>query len=103
MVCFVSQVPDPYFNEPGFERQGRSCSSATKYNNDQRCNTLQYALLPALKNPPRLFEDVTRTHCKAKRINIQEQCKSWQKMVTGHHKQKMVAIVDEINAELDKL
>ena len=99
----LSQVPDPYFNEPGFERQGRTCREAVRYNNEQRFNTLQYALLPALRNPPRLFEDVTKSHCKAKRADIQEQCKSWQKMVDKQHEPQMVAIVAEINAELDKL
>ena len=103
VVCFLSQVPDPYLNEPGYERQGRACSQALQYNNEQRLNTLQYALPPALQNPPRLFEDVTKTHCRAKRADIQEQCKSWQKMVNKHHKPQMVAIVGEINAELDKL
>ncbi|KXZ45434.1 hypothetical protein GPECTOR_54g174 [Gonium pectorale] len=45
-------VSDPYYNEPGWERQAHTAAgrqAAADYANSQRYNTLAFAILPALK------------------------------------------------------
>ena len=56
-------VDDPYFNEPGYETsrasaQGKASNDA--YNKSQQYNTLQHAVLPALKQPDPCFAGVIR-------------------------------------------
>ena len=52
-------VPDPYFNEPGYEfsyntNEGKTCSR--RYNQNIREHTVQYAMIEQLKHPPVGFE-----------------------------------------------
>ena len=56
-------VDDPYFNEPGYESSrasthGKSANNA--YNKQQQLNTLQHAILPALKQPDPCFAEVIK-------------------------------------------
>jgi hypothetical protein len=67
-------VPNPYFNEPGYDRlegtpEGRRgrlvlfCfgglqSPSEHYNNERRVQTIRYAMIQHLRSPPAGFEDV---------------------------------------------
>ena len=58
-------VPEPYFNEPGHERDmstssGKSRSNA--YNIDVRQNTIKLAVLENLRKPPKDMERFIITH-----------------------------------------
>jgi baculoviral IAP repeat-containing protein 6 len=70
-------VEDPYFNEPGYEGQmgtpaGNVASAA--YNDTIRVQTLRLAMTGMLRNPPRGFEAVVRTHFAVLGPAIVEQC-----------------------------
>lgn len=73
-------VPDPYFNEPGFEQQmgtahGRAQSD--QYNHTIREGTLNFAMIDMLRNPPKGFEKVVRAHFLQRREFILEQSCRW--------------------------
>jgi ubiquitin-protein ligase len=73
-------VPDPYFNEPGFERErgtpiGKVQSDC--YNENIRRETLRYAIIEPLNTPSPLFKDVIQEHFKAKQQTLHLQLDSW--------------------------
>ncbi len=58
-------VPEPYFNEPGYEAsigtpQGKEHSA--HYNREVRRNTVRLAMVDMLEHPPAGFEDAVRMH-----------------------------------------
>ena len=58
-------VPQPYFNEPGYEstmlsENGRK--QDREYTANIREQTMHYAIQEQLRSPPRQFEDAVRTH-----------------------------------------
>jgi len=70
-------VPDPYFNEPGYEGsqgtpQGKAASK--QYSEDIRKHTLQIAILDQLKNTKSVFRDLVLRHCLLKRKKLLLQC-----------------------------
>ena len=82
------QVPEPYFNEPGYERsagtpQGDALSSS--YNSNIRKATLEWAILDQIRNPSPVFKDVIQTHFTLKRREIEAQVDEW---VRDHWKAK---------------
>jgi hypothetical protein len=92
-------VPEPYFNEPGYERtRGTATGTAQslEYDANIRQATVRWAMLEQLRNPPVCFTEVIRRHFflkRSKKINsfclinkfffifildeIIEQCESW--------------------------
>lgn len=73
-------VPDPYFNEPGFERsmgtdEGNGKNAA--YNAKIRCHTMQLAILEALKKPSPIFGQVVRDHFRLKASRVLAQLRKW--------------------------
>jgi len=66
-------VPEPYFNEPGFEgslgtKQGNAASM--QYNASIRRHTLKTAIHDQLKNRKSVFRDVILRHCLRKRAKL---------------------------------
>ncbi|CAG0913395.1 unnamed protein product [Notodromas monacha] len=75
-------VPDPYFNEPGFEKTRNTPSgvnAAKDYDANIRQATVRWAMLEHLRNPSPCFEDVISAHFWMKRGEILEQVKTWVK------------------------
>ncbi len=75
-------VPEPYFNEPGFEgslgtKQGNAASQ--QYNASIRRHTLKTAIHDQLKNRKSVFRDVILRHCLRKRGKLLAQCERWEK------------------------
>ena len=73
-------VPDPYFNEPGYERDmgtPRGDAATFAYNSERRVATLRWAMVEQLRNPPRGFEDVARRHFRFRRSFLRRQCEQW--------------------------
>eukprot|EP00903_Cladosiphon_okamuranus_P005775 g5723.t1 len=58
-------VPQPWFNEPGYERQlgtEQGKAQSWEYNAKQREGTLRLAMLQMLQSPPAGFENVVKGH-----------------------------------------
>ncbi|EGB12888.1 hypothetical protein AURANDRAFT_5561, partial [Aureococcus anophagefferens] len=58
-------VPDPYYNEPGYEQQMGTPAGDAKsdqYRANVKQNTVKWAMLDALKNPDPSFKDVAEKH-----------------------------------------
>jgi ubiquitin-protein ligase len=66
-------VEDPYFNEPGYEKEintPRGNLNNKKYNNNTYINTLKWAIINQIKNPPKGYEDVVKEHFRIKKDDI---------------------------------
>lgn len=73
-------VPEPYFNEPGFERSRGTPSgthSSREYNSNIYQASVKWAMLEQLKNPCPCFKDVIYTHFWLKRNEICTQIENW--------------------------
>ncbi|XP_062702655.1 baculoviral IAP repeat-containing protein 6 isoform X3 [Aedes albopictus] len=73
-------VPEPYFNEPGFERSRGTPSgthSSREYNSNIYQACVRYAMLEQLKNPCPCFKEVIHTHFWLKRNEICAQIEDW--------------------------
>ena len=73
-------VPDPYFNEPGFESsmktpQGQLASEM--YNANIRYHTIRLAMTQMMVSPPYAFQQIIKTHFTLKRKEITEQLAAW--------------------------
>eukprot|EP00300_Choanocystis_sp_HF-7_P013606 c18371_g1_i1.p2 GENE.c18371_g1_i1~~c18371_g1_i1.p2 ORF type:complete len:308 (+),score=74.53 c18371_g1_i1:89-925(+) len=80
-------VPEPYFNEPGFEssrgtRDGDRENA--RYNAHIHSETINVAILEQLKKPAEGFEDIIRTHCFIKRKEIMATARRWRSGMGGH-------------------
>ena len=99
-------IPDPYFNEPGYESKygsehGKLASS--KYNNEVRLNCMKWAMIDMMKNPPHSFETAVNKHFKLKSQYIKDTCAVWVSEATPSTKDAYQKTYDELCAELDKL
>ena len=73
-------VEEPYFNEPGWEREMHTPAGRKKsfdYNDNIRYNNLKWAILDSIENPPKGYEDFTRKHFEIKKDEILEETKIW--------------------------
>lgn len=73
-------VPEPYFNEPGYERS-RGTPTGTQSSKDYNANislaTVRWAMLEQIVNPCPCFKDVIHAHFYLKRQEIMQQVESW--------------------------
>eukprot|EP01042_Synura_sphagnicola_P001216 gene1216-1379_t len=73
-------VPQPYFNEPGFEQQigtVTGAASSLEYNWVIRLATVRWAMIENLRHPVVGFKEVVETHFKLKRTEILTQIDNW--------------------------
>lgn len=96
-------VPDPYFNEPGYEQYintdaGKKMSS--EYNLGVRTNSINYAMVAQLQHPHTGFEDVIKTHFYIKKDRILEEVNEWLK---SSKSSKLTQAVNSLKKELKKL
>ncbi|XP_054283105.1 baculoviral IAP repeat-containing protein 6 [Macrosteles quadrilineatus] len=73
-------VPEPYFNEPGYERsRGTQAGnqSSREYNSNICQATVKWAMLEQLRNPSPCFKQVIQTHFWMKRKEIKKQIEGW--------------------------
>ena len=83
-------VPDPYFNEPGFEKNMHSRESQHKsyqYNQNIRVECARWAMLNALQHPTPGLEETIRMHFRLKKEHILKQCKAWLQEMTSPPKE----------------
>lgn len=96
-------VPDPYFNEPGYEQYintdaGRKMSA--EYNLGVRTNNINYAMVAQLQHPHPGFEDVIKTHFYMKKDRILEEVGEW---VKSSKSSKLSQAVNSLKKEMKKL
>ena len=76
-LIFVEQ---PYFNEPGYERnigtiEGNKASF--EYNEPLRYYTIQFAIIDQIKNGPSEYKEIIKNHFRIKKNDILNTCKKW--------------------------
>jgi len=105
LVSIQSQifVEDPYFNEPGFERQlgtetGKRDSA--KYNDKLKPHTMELAILEPLRKPPPEFRDTISHHFRLKAQEVRSLCRSWCERFSNSYLATVTSLIDQ---ELDKL
>ena len=94
-------VPDPWFNEPGYETEmhtevGRDNSRA--YNRNLRLQTLRYAVLEQLKKPSPGFEEVIKKHFTLVRKQVYALAKAWQAEAASQ-----ISVSTKVNAGFDQV
>ncbi|CAE7665198.1 unnamed protein product [Symbiodinium pilosum] len=100
-------VPQPYFNEPGFETQigtppGDNASKA--YNAAVRENCIRWAMIEVLRRPSPEFAEAIKLHFKLRRSNIQETVAAWiEEADTALHRAKLIDLSLQLNGELQRL
>jgi ubiquitin-protein ligase len=85
-------VPDPYFNEPGYERSMNTIDGNNKsnsYNENISNMTIKWAMLDQLQNPSNIFRDVINTHFKLKKKKIIKRLTDWNE----NNKNKITQII----------
>ncbi|GAX75755.1 hypothetical protein CEUSTIGMA_g3198.t1 [Chlamydomonas eustigma] len=73
-------VPDPYFNEPGYEQRHNSEEgkrASRDYNKEITEGTLRYAMIDLLQHPPVEFEAVLKAHFRLRKDAICDATQSW--------------------------
>ncbi|XP_041968992.1 baculoviral IAP repeat-containing protein 6 isoform X2 [Aricia agestis] len=73
-------VPEPYFNEPGYERSRGTRvgnSASTEYNSTIYQATVRWAMLDHLRSPEPCFKEVIQTHFWIKRNEIMQTVANW--------------------------
>ncbi|XP_034239276.1 baculoviral IAP repeat-containing protein 6 isoform X4 [Thrips palmi] len=73
-------VPEPYFNEPGYERSRGTPSgnqSSREYNANICTASVKWAMLEQVRNPCPCFKEVIHTHFWFKRREVIKQIEGW--------------------------
>eukprot|EP01122_Echinamoeba_exundans_P011468 TRINITY_DN4564_c0_g1_i1.p1 TRINITY_DN4564_c0_g1~~TRINITY_DN4564_c0_g1_i1.p1 ORF type:complete len:869 (-),score=241.05 TRINITY_DN4564_c0_g1_i1:174-2780(-) len=101
-------VPQPYFNEPGYERsintpQGDQQSRA--YNENIKEQSIKWAILDQLRHPKLGFERVIQGHFFVLRQKIVEVIRSWidDPKASAAHKSRLESQLKEVQVEFAKL
>lgn len=96
-------VPEPYFNEPGYERQmgqERGRTNSDNYNRKIEAATVRWAMLDMLKNPPKGFEEVVRNHFALRQHAILKEVESW---MAKKDRTELKALHAQLKTEFAKL
>lgn len=74
-------VPDPYFNEPGYDAASAEQQRKSKiYDCQVRVATLKVAILGQMKSPSHLFADCIIDHFRLKKRRILKQLEEWEEL-----------------------
>jgi len=99
-------VPEPYFNEPGYESTMNSDTGRTQsrqYNENIRMQTVRWAMVDQLKNPSPGFEEIIKTHFKLKKDIVLEQLDTWLAEFVAHAEPGSVKEFEKLVAEFTRL
>merc|ERR1711871_1026926 len=107
-------VEQPYFNEPGWEREmhtQRGKEKSFDYNDNIRYYTFKWAIVDKFENPPFGFEELTKNHFILKKEEILEVTKVWVNETKKHEdemKRLRLKLIDlyekaEKNSETDSI
>ncbi|CAJ1379970.1 unnamed protein product [Effrenium voratum] len=98
-------VPEPYFNEPGFEREigtSQGQEHSARYNAALRENCVRWAMIDALKRPKKEFAEAIKAHFKLQADKIQATIRQWIAEAPAHAATLQVLLA-ELQAELGRL
>jgi ubiquitin-protein ligase len=73
-------VPEPYFNEPGWERYMGTADGdrrSKQYNVVIEKGTTQYAIIEQIENPPAQWKDVIHTHFRMQSARVMKNVTKW--------------------------
>ena len=76
-LIFIDQ---PFFNEPGYEREINTPIGKTKsktYNNKIQLENINWAMIDQITNPPLGYEEVIKNHFKIKKYEIINTIDKW--------------------------
>jgi len=100
-------VPQPYFNEPGFEREiGTETGErrSHEYNRSVRENCVRWAMIDVLKNPKKEFAEAIKLHFKLQGEKIQATIQAWIEAESdAHHRHVLQDLLGSFQEELRKL
>jgi ubiquitin-protein ligase len=80
-------VEQPYFNEPGWEKEmgsPKGIINSDNYNKSIHTNTIMLGMINMIKNPPSGFEQVVLTHFSMKKEEIIATTLKWEQTATTH-------------------
>jgi ubiquitin-protein ligase len=92
-------VEEPYFNEPGYERDMHNTKGKTnsvKYNENLHPQSIRLGMINMIKYPPPGFEDVVKNHFSMKKEEIMNTTQIWEDKATIH-KELITALRQELN------
>lgn len=92
-------VPDPYFNEPGYEQMigtAKGTESSRHYNAGIQQNTLHWAVLDQIVNPTPEFQDVIKCHFYFIRNKLIREISKWAE-ANANLKAKVASAVRALN------
>lgn len=98
-------IPEPYFNEPGYERNIGNATgkkNSSEYNDNIRYQTMVWAMNDILINTPPNFVEIVKTHFKLKREDIKTQLNYWESE-TKRRNENFGKIKNEFIQRLDAL
>eukprot|EP00878_Enallax_costatus_P030743 GHUV01033525.1.p1 GENE.GHUV01033525.1~~GHUV01033525.1.p1 ORF type:complete len:153 (+),score=26.09 GHUV01033525.1:246-704(+) len=98
-------VPDPYFNEPGYERDAKTPHGKQKsasYNHDLRLQTAKHAILGGLRHPDPVFKEALWVHYGFRGPAVLGMLQKWVQE-GGSEKAQLQEQVEQITVELSKL
>lgn len=102
-LIFVAQ---PYYNEPGYERQMGTRTGeeqSKKYNENIRLAAVEWAMLNQLRHPSPGFEKAIRTHFYLKREYVLKTVEQWLSEASPPAYSRLHALLQELREELEKL
>jgi len=83
-VCISLQslvfVPDPFFNEPGYENNPSQKSASDVYNRNIRIQNVRHAMIGQLRSVPAGWKDVIQRHFRLSQKRIELQVDQWAKL-----------------------
>lgn len=98
-------IDEPYFNEPGWERQRGTPTGDKKskeYNEKRRVKTIEWGINDKIKNPIESIKDFTMSHFRMKREELKDVTLKWVNDATTH-KEDMIKQRNEMIELLDNL
>ena len=99
-------VPEPYFNEPGYE-QSRGTPSGTQRSQEYNANitqaTARWAILEQLRNPPPCFKKVILRHFSLKKDLVLEICENWVVELKNYIKSRALSSTSTASQHLKSL
>lgn len=99
-------VPDPFYNEPGYERSANTASGkaqAAEYNKGVRLGTASHAILAQLRKPDPVFGEAVEVHYSHQGVRVAALLQQWVGQAHGSAKTQLQQVVTQVQQELGKL
>jgi ubiquitin-protein ligase len=99
-------VEQPYFNEPGYEREINTEKGKIKsdnYNDNIKVQNIKWAMTNQILNPPKDFEEVVKEHFRLKKDNIIKTTQEWENNCSSKYKIEMSNVIKNLVLQLNKI